>query len=428
MIANVTTQPGIELGLVDAMPRTTGPILVASDGASDADAAFIAAREISRRDGTRVEVVSVLENMPIVTPDFGLVPPPLALDEERKKVLADRVAYQINTFADGEGWLSEVKYGQPARVIARTARESRARMIVMGLGHHGLIERLAGSETSLQVARLTDTPILAVTPDFDSLPRRVLIATDFSPTSIRAARVALTLVPDYATIYLAHVKPRLPVAAPGWEMWGVTYESSLPPAFERLRAALGIPSEYSVENVILRGDPVKEILDFARAAEVELIACGSQGHDFLERLLVGSVATGLLRAARCSVMVASMRSGDIGASSGEGALRIIADPAEWAPRLEEVTTRNGGRRATLETDDPELGAQAQGLDYPFLGAAYDRRDGRVELMFGDERGTQHLTRSIGGISGMDILVAPDGRDQVLRITHGKGQTLLTFTQ
>lgn len=49
-------------------------------------------------------------------------------------------------------------------------------------------------------------------------------------------------------------------------------------------------------------------------------------------------------------------------------------------------------------------------------------------MFGDERGSQHLTRSIGGISGMDILVAPDGRDHVLRITHGKGQTLLTFAQ
>ncbi|HEU4563398.1 MAG TPA: hypothetical protein VFS05_02070, partial [Gemmatimonadaceae bacterium] len=62
---------------VTQMSRPTGPIIVASDGAAESDAAFRAAREIARRDGARVEVVAVLENVPIVTPDFGLVPPPL---------------------------------------------------------------------------------------------------------------------------------------------------------------------------------------------------------------------------------------------------------------------------------------------------------------------------------------------------------------
>lgn len=428
MIANESVvgrpqgQPTVE------MAKGTGAIIVASDGATESDAAFKAAREIAQRDGARVEVVAVLENMPIVTPDFGLVPPPLTLDEERKRALLSRVEYQVATYAgDGAQWPVEVRYGQPARTIARVARERKARMIVMGVGHHGVLDRLAGGETTLQVVRLTDVPVLAVTPEFESLPRRVLIAVDFSPSSIRAARVSLTLIPDYATIYLAHVKPRIDLPAPGWETWGLSYDSALPPAFARLRAALDVPAEYYVETVTLAGDPVKELLDFARGAEVDLIACGSQGHDFLERLLVGSVATGLIRAARCATLIvptpvaAGARAlGD----AGEG--RTIVDPPEWAPRLEEFTQRNVGRRAMLETDDPDLGAQAQGFDFPFIGAAYDRRDGRVELMFGED-GKQHLTRSIGDVAAIDILEAPDGQDRVLRIAHGDGQTLLTFT-
>jgi nucleotide-binding universal stress UspA family protein len=428
MIASETLTHATGSRLDAVPPRAAAPILVASDGSADSDAAFAAAREIARRQGARAEVVAMLESMPIVTPDFGLVPPPLELDEDRRRALAARVEYQAAAAQpSGAAWPVDVRFGQPARGIARAAHDRQARLIVMGLGHHGMIERIAGSETTLQVVRLTDIPVLAVAPDFDALPRRVLIATDFSPASIRAARAALTLVPDFATIYLVHVKPKVPAPLPGWESWGVTYDASLPAAFERLRAALDIPAEYAVETAVLTGDPVKEITRFAQGAEVELIATGAQGHDFFERLLVGSVATGLLRAARCSVLVAPTPSRTLQAPEG-GERRRLADPAEWAQRLEELTARNAGRRAMLETDDPELGAQAQGSDYPFLGAAYDRRDRRVELMFGDERGERHLMRGIAGATAIDILEGADGNDRVVRIAHGKGQTLLTFTQ
>jgi hypothetical protein len=78
-------------------------------------------------------------------------------------------------------------------------------------------------------------------------------------------------------------------------------------------------------------------------------------------------------------------------------------------------------------DDPELGAQAQEHDYPLLGASYDHHDGRVELMFGELGDVRrHLSRSIGGVSGIDVLSSDRGRDIALRIEHGTGQTLLTF--
>ena len=99
----------------------------------------------------------------------------------------------------------------------------------------------------------------------------------------------------------------------------------------------------------------------------------------------------------------------------------------WAEEFAAFTKRNAGRRASLEVDDPEFGAQAQEHDYPFLGVAYDHHDDRVEIMLGDFIGVQrHLTRGISGVKSVDRLIDGNGRDRILRIAHGDGQTILTL--
>jgi hypothetical protein len=116
-------------------------------------------------------------------------------------------------------------------------------------------------------------------------------------------------------------------------------------------------------------------------------------------------------------------------------MRVTAEPSvvtslvrlEWSAKLDEFTRRNVGRRGTLEVDDPDIGAQAQEHDYPLVGATYDPHDGRVELMFGELGNVgRHLTRSIGDLDGIDVLRNERGQDIALRISHGAGQTLLTF--
>ena len=95
--------------------------------------------------------------------------------------------------------------------------------------------------------------------------------------------------------------------------------------------------------------------------------------------------------------------------------------------LDDFSRRNFGRRGTLEVDDPEIGAQAQEFDYPFLGVTYDPHDGQVEVMVGELGNVgRHLTRGIGNVSTIDVLRNDRGRDVALRIAHGAGQTLLTF--
>ena len=70
-----------------------------------------------------------------------------------------------------------------------------------------------------------------------------------------------------------------------------------------------------METVLVRGDPAASLLSYAQQAACDLIAVGTQRYGFLERMVVGSVATRVLRAARCGVLavppadVASARRG-----------------------------------------------------------------------------------------------------------------------
>lgn len=98
---------------------------------------------------------------------------------------------------------------------------------------------------------------------------------------------------------------------------------------------------------------------------------------------------------------------------------------EWAPALEEFTERNAGRYASIEGDDPELGAQEQQPDLPLQGVVYDRRDDRIEIMFGRFEGAgPRLTHTIDRPTGLDILSDSSGRDTVLRIREVGAQTLV----
>jgi nucleotide-binding universal stress UspA family protein len=57
------------------------------------------------------------------------------------------------------------------------------------------------------------------------------------------------------------------------------------------------------ESVYLSGEPIEAILGQAARWEADMIAVGTQGRRGLPRLLLGSVAEGVLRRAGCPVLV-----------------------------------------------------------------------------------------------------------------------------
>jgi hypothetical protein len=213
-------------------------------------------------------------------------------------------------------------------------------------------------------------------------------------------------------------------------MWDREYDVALPESFDRITEGLDIQLGVRIERVTLRGNTSRAILEFAESVDADLLVAGSHGRSAISRLIVGSVATHLLRGTPCSILIVPRAAAE---HLGPEPRRLHvegfmpSEMADWSLRLKEFTRRNAARRVVLEVDDPQIGAQAEVTDYPFLGADFDHQSRRVEIMLGDpETEGRHLTHSMIGVTSLDILTDADNRDTLLRLAHGNGQTLLKF--
>jgi hypothetical protein len=195
----------------------------------------------------------------------------------------------------------------------------------------------------------------------------------------------------------------------------------------RFMARLTVPRGLHVDDVILSGDPAKELLTYAERTGADLIAAGSHGHGFVTRLVVGSVTTKLLRTAACPVLVIPADANHTDDNNASAGVTLNLERERWRAVLDDFTQANAGRRTRLEVDDPDIGAQPQEQDYPLLGITFDPVDERVEIMLGElGSGEPHLSRSLGDVEALDVLTDGEGHDVALRLRHGTGQTILTL--
>lgn len=413
--------PSPELGV---RANHASPIIIATDGRAQSDAALQLGR-IFAGSPEAIRLVTVLKGVPFV-PDAEVAVSPDIEAARRAAVrrnIADQLARTWHSDAD-----IELGEGDPAAVLARLAHETGATMIVAGLGRHRVADRIFGDETVLRLIRLSDVPVFAAATNGAGAPKRIVVGVDFSETGLRAARMALDLAAPQAKVYLAHVAPR-DSSLPDWNSGAGSYKLDAGAALQKTREQLRIPADIEVQTVLLQGDAATELLAFAASVNADLIATGSHGRGFIARMLIGSVATRIVRCSTCSVLCVPYSAVMTHVRTTiEPSTPVIIPRTEWAEQLDQLTQRNFGRLTVLEEDDPDFGAQTQESKYPFLGATFDSHDRRVELMFGENAtGGRHLTRSITGVTEIDVLRNERGRDLAMRIAHDAGQTLLTFS-
>jgi nucleotide-binding universal stress UspA family protein len=432
-----TTAPapfGAPNAAAPAAPAARGPIVVATTG-DDGTAALETAAALAAHDGRGVAVISVVELPPATAGLDGslLVPDVDAYaDMQRARVLRQLGALStVSAVSDAaRAWPVEVIVDDPARAIADAARARGASLLVMGTGRHDLAARMLG-EVALRAARYATCPVLVVGHEPMRVPPDVAVAAvDFSPSSVIAARAALEFLAPGGTLHLVHAWLPHTVLTPSHLAQDEAYERQLPTHFGRVeRELLDRARDVTIVPASRVGNAREELVAFAKSSGAELLAAGRRGHGLLELLVVGRVTTALLREAPCAVLVTpepTLAERDALQRALWGTSESRAH-GEWGALLEAFTRRNAGRRARLEVDDPALGAQTQETGWAFLGAAYDRHDHRVALMFGGAAdATAHLTRSIERVSSVAVLTGADGRDTALQLTHGTAQTLLTF--
>jgi nucleotide-binding universal stress UspA family protein len=134
--------------------------------------------------------------------------------------------------------------------------------------------------------------------------RTILVAADFSASSIDAFRMAQSLARDSrARILVAHVAMPPALATHAELQRALELKNGYPRVIvERLKSTYPGEADLEVDHRLLDGDPAVELLATARESNCDLIAAGTHGHTGLERLLLGSVAEQLVRKADCPVL------------------------------------------------------------------------------------------------------------------------------
>lgn len=128
--------------------------------------------------------------------------------------------------------------------------------------------------------------------------KKILVATDFSPTSEHAFRFAGALARDYGAALIAVHVIQPPVVV--YTEAPIFQEPDYPAAHAALNR-LSLP-DVALERRLLEGEPGPSIVQLARETGCDLLVVGTHGRGGILRVLLGSVAEYVLRNAPCPVM------------------------------------------------------------------------------------------------------------------------------
>ena len=255
---------------------STGPILVASEGAPASAAAFSVAHLLAARATAEVHVVSALEPTNVVVPPLDV---PLAAVQpgasriEQQRARLERLAR--DAAVEAVLWPVEIVLDDPVSSLVQIATERAAPLVVTGHTHHGVMERLVRRETPLAIARTARVPVLAVPPTRMHLPHCVVVAVELGDAGARLHHVAGALFSDAVAVHLVHVRePALPRHERVLRDEEEADDRAVERAFGRARDGWRLPADVSTTTNVLTGKPAEALPQFARSVGADLLVVG----------------------------------------------------------------------------------------------------------------------------------------------------------
>lgn len=286
----------------------TGGLLVVVEGSGDERGVLDVAELLARRDRINAHLIGVEMPAPDAAPTSEACADIRAAQQRR---LLSRTR-QVLHGAVGRGtfWSTAAALGELVDVVAEETRQRHTRLVLVALPGGGT-RRV---DALIAIASAVDVPVLAVPRHQQCLPTRVLVATDFSAASARAARTAVSLLGSRGHLDLLHVEPEIEYDALGHPDWRRASADGIAELFDQLRHELdgaarrvNLPHRRTSivkDAVLLYGEPAPTILDYASKHRNDLIVVGTRRVAGGESLPPGSVALSVLRDARCSVLIA----------------------------------------------------------------------------------------------------------------------------
>ena len=221
--------------------------------------------------------------------------------------LGDAVAPEWESFI--------VRSNDPSEAITREAADRRIDLIVMCSRRRPLRAALIGS-TAERVSRSAPCPVLVTHPDgrewMNGKPgplslKRVLVAHDFSDYAEMALNYArLFAQKNNVELHLLHVVSAPSSSEPEIAWTQGVAEGAYHKAARQLQRF--VPSEakrwHEVTTAVRWGKPYREVLDYAKEQQIDLICMGAHGAGFELQALFGSNVDRVLRQAPCPVLIA----------------------------------------------------------------------------------------------------------------------------
>ena len=288
-------------------------ILLATDFSQQSERAALRSADVAKRLGAQLTVLHVIDYCPENIPPDIISPEDLNPGE----ILVHRANASLATLAkrcglNGAERKVVLTSHTAGKEIVRYAEEHGSDLIVLAThGHHGAMP-LLGS-TADRVVQSAPCDVLAVRAGENmhalSDYSRILGATDFLNTSYTAAKRGITLVKSYdAKLLLLHViEDRPELSLHEWigrecvDSFTDHRTQTVRDSLEELADTIEYPG--ADQYVITSKDTAaQEIISFAEAQNIDLIAVGAYGRYGINFLL-GSTAERILHGASCDVLV-----------------------------------------------------------------------------------------------------------------------------
>jgi nucleotide-binding universal stress UspA family protein len=275
-------------------------LLCATDLSARSTAAWLRAASLARESGARLTLLHVIDPRP----------------ERMARLRANRAYVEMLSQADrafgaAAGFIDVVvRRGGVRLTIATVADEINADLIVVAAPKSRRLDSIVGT-TAERLVRTARRPVLVVRREMQDRYGNVAIAADLSSASLPMLRTAVRLgaleEASLTIIHAVHPSHDGMMRAAGLEVSMIDryHFSAQQDARQRLQTMItdaGLPPERT--DVIVRSDSaaaaISAVLEQQRP---ELLVIGASRWFLLKRLLIGSVADRLLRAAQCDVLV-----------------------------------------------------------------------------------------------------------------------------
>ncbi|HTF99436.1 MAG TPA: universal stress protein [Nitrospirota bacterium] len=284
----------------------TDKILISTDGSKFSEGAVRQAIKLAKKCSGKLMAMTVVET----NQEYAAIAPELVEKAERA---ARAVLEKIKDQAKREGLDCDivVREGEETfKYIIDEAVKNKCTMIVTGRrGRTGLTRLMMGSVTA-RVIGYSPCNVLIVPSASEQEFKNILIATDGSKYSVRAAGEAICLAKrSSGSITVISVVPveqgshdNLDLTVKQREKLDNTAEAVAEKFTREVREAAqkeGVPAKAFVAS----GKPADIIIQMAQETNADLIVMGSHGRAGVDKLLMGSVAERVIVTSECPVLV-----------------------------------------------------------------------------------------------------------------------------